>query len=277
MNVFLNQNIKQKLSLVALPCRTDNYIWLLHDGCYAWVVDPGLAAPVMDYIATHGLILADILITHHHHDHVGGIAELMPLCQGQVIGASARIDGLTQNLIAPACLTLSFSDIDVQMIPTFGHTYDHVSYLLLNAMDSPLLFCGDTVFSAGCGRLFDGSIEQLFESFTCLMGLPDDTMIACAHEYTSANLAYALAIDSSHTPTSVHNNQVKYTLSRGGYSLPTTLRLEKQINPYMRCIEFDHAWVSKLTEFAQRRGILNPRIQTPLDAFTLCRLLKNTF
>lgn len=277
MNEPAQMTSKPRLKLVALPCLTDNVAWLLHDAHHAWAVDPTLAAPIADYIAAHDLILADILITHHHHDHVGGIAGLAPLCQGRIIGASQRILGLSENLTAPASFRLSFCGAQVHMLPTFGHTFDHVSYYLPDALDVSLLFCGDTIFSAGCGRLFDGTIEQLFETFTRLMALPDDTIIACAHEYTAANLAYALAIDSTHTPTLVHNNQVKYTLSHGGMSLPTTLHLEKQINPYMRCIEFEAAWVLKLTEFAQRRGVLSPKIQTPLDAFTLCRLLKNTF
>lgn len=264
-------------TLKILPCRTDNYIWLFHNSSHAWVVDPSLAAPVQDYIAQHGLILADILITHHHFDHVEGIKDLLPLLQGRVIGSSQRIHELTENLIAPCHFKLSFIDAEIQMMPTHGHTYDHISYYLADLLGEPILFCGDTIFSAGCGRLFDGNIEQLFHSFNDLMKLPSNTRIACAHEYTLANLAFALAIDSAHPATQQHNIQVKYALARGLPSLPSTLAIEKCINPYMRCIEFDPAWIDALTEFASRRGATNVDIRSPLDAFTLCRQLKNTF
>ena len=264
-------------TLKILPCRTDNYIWLIHNAHHAWVIDPSLAAPVQDYIAQHGLILADILITHHHHDHVGGIAGLLPLLTGRVIGSSNRIPALTENLSPPTELTLSFSDMRVQMLATHGHTYDHVSYFLPDVFERPVLLCGDTIFSAGCGRIFDGNCEQYVETYTRLMQLPDNTLIACAHEYTEANLAYALAIDSTHPPTLTYNNEVKYARARGEPSVPSTLAREKQINPYMRCLTMDAAWIDALTEFALRRGEVDVDIRSPLDAFTLCRRLKNQF
>ena len=265
------------LTLKPIPCRQDNYIWILHDTRYAWVIDPSLAAPVRDYIAQHGLILIDILITHHHYDHVEGIDELLPLLKGHVIGASQRIPQLTDILPSPAKFKLNHSEIDVELISTFGHTYDHVSYYLPNALPQPLLFCGDTIFSAGCGRLFDGTIEQLFDTFQRLMQLPDNTLIACAHEYTLSNLEYALAIDPGSEPTQNYNNQVKYARARDQPSLPSHLALEKSINPYMRCVAFESEWISHLTEFAVRRGVSEVSIQTPFDAFKLCRVLKNTF
>lgn len=264
-------------TLHLLPCRTDNYIWLIHNARHVWVIDPSLAAPVLDYISQHDLILADILITHHHHDHVEGIAELLPHLTGRVIGSSQRIPTLTENLTAPTELMLSFSDLRVQMLATHGHTYDHVSYFLPDAFEHPVLFCGDTIFSAGCGRIFDGDNAQYVETYSRLMQLPEDTLIACAHEYTEANLKYALAIDSSHACTLAYNNEVKYARARGKPSLPSTLAREKSINPYMRCLTMEAAWVDALTEFALRRGEMDVRIRSPLDAFTLCRKLKNQF
>ena len=172
---------------------------------------------------------------------------------------------------------LSFSDLRVQMLATHGHTYDHVSYFLPDAFEHPVLFCGDTIFSAGCGRIFDGDNAQYVETYTRLMQLPEDTLIACAHEYTEANLKYALAIDSSHACTLAYNNEVKYARARGKPSLPSTLAREKSINPYMRCLTMEAAWVDALTEFALRRGEMDVRIRSPLDAFTLCRKLKNQF
>ncbi|TDR30192.1 hydroxyacylglutathione hydrolase [Hydromonas duriensis] len=263
--------------LFPIPCRDDNYTWIIHNQKHAWVIDPSLSEPVDAYLTQHQLILADILVTHHHYDHIEGIRGLLPLLQGRVVGGSQRIRELTEVWGAPASFELSCSNMRVQMLATPGHTYDHVAYFLDNGVEQPVLFCGDTIFSAGCGRVFDGTIEELFCSFTRLIQLPEDTRIACAHEYTLANLDYALAIDSSHDATVSYHNEVKYARQRNMPSLPTHLGLEKRINPYMRCIAFESNWVAALTEFAMRRGEKNVRIDSPLDAFTLCRKLKNNF
>lgn len=261
------------LMIKALPCRQDNYIWLLHDAQHAWVIDPSLAEPVLDYLELHGLVLVDILITHHHFDHVTGIAGLLPILKGRVIGASLRIDELTDVLPAPSHFKLGNSEIAVELIPTHGHTYDHVSYYVPCALARPILFCGDTIFSGGCGRLFDGTIEQLFDSFVRLMGSSDDTLIACAHEYTLSNLRFALAIDDV---PSRYNTQVQALRADNQPSLPTTLAVEKSINPYMRCVAFEPLWIEQLTRFARLHGVQDD-IHTPLDAFRVCRRLKDGF
>ena len=155
---------KPHYELIALPARSDNYIWLIRNQTHAWVVDPSLAEPVRDYIAQHGLTLADLLITHHHYDHVDGIVELAPWVQGRIIGDSERIHGLTERLHAPTEFTLSFSDVHAQVLSTPGHTYDHVSYYCPHLLQTPVLFCGDALFSAGCGRIFDGTMAQAFET-----------------------------------------------------------------------------------------------------------------
>ncbi len=271
--------------LIALPCRTDNYIWLIRNNTHAWVVDPSLAQPVRDYIAQHGLILADILITHHHHDHIDGIAELAPLVAGDIIGDSQRIAGLTRIIHAPATFTLSMSDIEVQMLATPGHTHDHVSYHCPHLMQTGVLFCGDTLFSGGCGRVFDGTMRQLYESISQFLQLPDATQIACAHEYTAANLRFALAIQNQHLPTQNHLNQVKCLLEQGRPSLPSTLTIEKQINPYCRAIlrPDDAQWIEQLAQFAQAyassdRVLAASRCVEPaFELFSICRELKNQF
>ena len=273
--------------LIALPCRTDNYIWLIRNDTHAWVIDPSLAAPVCDYIAQHGLILADILITHHHYDHVEGIAELTPLVTGRIIGDSERIAGLTERVRAPCTLILSHSDIVMQVLETAGHTFDHISYYCPHLLQTGVLFCGDTLFSGGCGRVFDGTMQQLFDSFKRIMQLPDATQIACAHEYTEANLNFALTIQSSHLPTQNHLNQVKYARANGWASLPTTLAIEKQINPYCRAIERpdDADWVAGLMALAAQKpqivdAMAAHQIKTEGSAFalfSLCRELKNQF
>ena len=270
--------------LIALPCRTDNYIWLIHNDTHAWVIDPSLAAPVRNYIVRHNLILADILITHHHHDHVEGISELAPLVTGRIIGDSERISGLTERVHAPCQLILSHSDIIVQVLPTAGHTFDHVSYYCPHLLQTGVLFCGDTLFSGGCGRIFDGTLQQLFDSFKRIMQLPDETQIACAHEYTEANLNFALAIQSSHLPTQNHLNQVKYARTNGWASLPSTLAVEKRINPYCRAIMApqDSDWKAGLkalaAQYAPDLGTIDVSEEDlAFSLFSLCRALKNRF
>jgi hydroxyacylglutathione hydrolase len=271
--------------LIALPCRTDNYIWLIRNATHAWVIDPSLAEPVRDYISQHGLILADILITHHHHDHVGGIAELSPWVTGRIIGDSERIAGLTENIHAPCSLKLSNSDIVMEVLATAGHTFDHISYYCPHLLQTGVLFCGDTLFSAGCGRIFDGSMQQLFDSFVRIMQLPNETQIACAHEYTEANLDFALAIQAAHLPTQNHLNQVKYARANGMASLPSTLAIEKQINPYCRAIAHpdDTDWVAGLKALASKHAHTLGKMDatnfedSAFELFSLCRLLKNGF
>lgn len=277
--------------LIALPARTDNYIWLIRNQTHAWVVDPSLAQPVRDYIVQHDLILADLLITHHHYDHVEGIAELTPLVQGRIIGDSERIDGLTERIHAPTQITLSFSDIRVQVLATPGHTYDHISYYCPHLLQNPVLLCGDALFSSGCGRVFDGTMAQAFDTVAQFLQLPDDTLIACAHEYTLSNLAFAQQIQSAHEATQAYLNQVKYARERGLPSLPSRMAVEKAVNPFCRAVQMreptaaaDTDWIHGLNRLAQEAG-LNPTPAEPnqhmtrdewaLSLFTLCRELKN--
>ncbi len=280
--------------LIALPARSDNYIWLIRNQTHAWVVDPSLAEPVRDYIAQHGLILADLLITHHHYDHVEGITELTPLIQGRIIGDSERIHGLTERIHAPTALTLSLSDIHAQVLRTPGHTYDHISYYCPHLLQTPVLFCGDALFSAGCGRIFDGTMVQAFETIEQFIQLPDETLIACAHEYTLSNLDFALRIQSTHEATQAYLNQVKYARERGLPSLPSSIGLEKRINPFCRAVSIgmsteppDTAWIEGLNHLALGLGLPavaldhadlsepSARKALALALFTLCRELKN--
>ena len=285
---------KPHYELIALPARNDNYIWLIRNPTHAWAVDPSLAEAVRDYIAQHDLTLADLLITHHHYDHVEGIAELTPLVQGRIIGDSERIHGLTERVHAPTEFTLSFSDIRTQVLSTPGHTYDHVSYYCPHLLQTPVLFCGDALFSAGCGRIFDGTMAQAFETIEQFIQLPDETLIACAHEYTLSNLDFALRIQSAHEDTQAYLNQVKYARERGLASLPSSIGLEKRINPFCRAVRIglsteplDTAWIEALNHLAQSVQLPavslanvdtrepNARKALALALFTLCRELKN--
>ena len=282
--------------LIALPARSDNYIWLFHNQTHAWVIDPSLAEPVRHYIAQHQLILADILITHHHYDHVEGIAELAPLVQGQIIGDSDRIDGLTQRIHAPTTISLSFTHETMQMLTTPGHTYDHVSYYSPHLLQTPVLFCGDALFSAGCGRIFDGTVQQAFDTMLTFLRLPDETLVACAHEYTLSNLAFALRIQKAHPATQHYLNQVKCIRATGQASLPSQIGLEKQINPFFRAVQIalthekpDMDWLNGLNQLAAEIKLQpvswkayedrwdDPAARTDmaLKVFALCRELKN--
>ncbi len=280
--------------LIALPARTDNYIWLIRNQTHAWVVDPSLAEPVRDYIAQHSLILADLLITHHHYDHIEGITELTPLAQGRIIGDSERIHGLTERIHAPTQIQLSFSQASAQILATPGHTHDHVSYYCPHLLQTPVLFCGDALFSAGCGRIFDGTMVQAFDTIEQFTQLPDETLVACAHEYTLSNLNFALRIQSTHEATQAYLNQVKYARECGLPSLPSNIRLEKSINPFCRAVgmamstkSLDTAWIEGLNHLAQSVDLPavslvhvdtsepNARKALALALFTLCRELKN--
>lgn len=292
--------------LIALPARTDNYIWLIRNATHAWVIDPAQAEPVQHYIAQNRLILADLLITHHHNDHTHGIAALTPLVQGRIIGASERIPGLTHRIKTEHTITLSFSTLTTRILHTPGHTYDHICYHIPHLLQTGVLFSGDTLFSAGCGRVFDGTLDQLYQSLEHIMTLPANTHIACAHEYTQANLDFALAIDPTHLPTQQHANQVKYLINQGQPSLPSTLATEQRINPYLRILNMRNRTQDPKEESMQWQNQLLKLSQTQLNQmpasaaqqqlaqcihelthaqphthnralFALCRTLKNHF
>jgi hydroxyacylglutathione hydrolase len=226
------------MKLLALPAFTDNYIWMISDGRQALVVDPGDATPVLQALQDHQLSLAAILVTHRHLDHTGGLAALRPVLQGPVYGPRHEaIDGLDIPVGEGdrfEALGLQFETWD-----TPGHTAGHVSYLALPAQGMPwpqtLVFCGDTLFSAGCGRLFDGTAEQLLHSLDRLAALPADTWLCPTHEYTVSNLRFASAADPGNPDVAEALNQSLALRARGEFTLPTQVARERQINPFLRC------------------------------------------
>jgi len=212
---------------------TDNYIWCLHDGDTAWVVDPGDAAPVIGFLEAHKLRLEGILITHHHPDHTGGILELqrryaLATTYGPFNSAIAGIDHPLREGDSAAALGMDFTVLEVP-----GHTLDHIAYFTLNSV-SPLLFCGDTLFSAGCGRLFEGSAPQLYHSLQKFMQLPETTKIYCTHEYTQSNLRFALAVEPDNLALRRRSEQVSQLRATQQPTLPSTLALELATNPFLR-------------------------------------------
>jgi len=209
---------------------------MLHDGRHAIVVDPGDAQPVFDALAHHKLQLAAILVTHHHADHTGGVAALHAATGAKVWGpARERIPEpftpLVQGDIAQA-LGLRFEVIDVP-----GHTAGHIAYFLPASAKAPVLFCGDTLFSGGCGRLFEGTPAQMLASLDALAALPGDTRVCCAHEYTLANLKFARAVEPGNDELTHYNARCESLRAQGQPTLPSQLAIERRINPFLRSRE----------------------------------------
>ncbi|MFA7292707.1 MAG: hydroxyacylglutathione hydrolase [Rhodocyclaceae bacterium] len=227
------ETLRGRLEVKAIPAFRDNYIWLLRHGRMAVVVDPGDAAPVAQTLAEEGLDLAAILVTHHHADHQGGIAALAERHRPAVYGPGAEsITGLTHPLLGGGTLELPGLQVSARVLAVPGHTHGHLAYLIGHR-----LFCGDTLFGAGCGRLFEGTPEQMAASLQQLAALPDTTEIYCAHEYTEMNLRFALAVEPDNPAVQQRVAEAAATRSRGEPTLPSTLALEKATNPFLRCRE----------------------------------------
>lgn len=260
------------ISVKAIKAFTDNYIWLLQhkDIKQITLVDPGDADVCINYIEQHGLQLANILITHDHSDHIGGLEKLTTYCQehqwpltiyGSKKHTSLNYDVCLEedDVIYMANLDVSFSIIELP-----GHTLDHIAYI-----SDDILFCGDTLFSGGCGRIFSGSAKQLHNSLNKLRQLPERTRVYCTHEYTLANLNFALTIEPYNTELVHYYNQVTNLRDKNLKTLPSSIMLEKKINPFLRCHlpEISHA----VTEFS------NKNLLDELSVFTALRELKDNF
>lgn len=225
------------LQIHSIPAFTDNYFWLIQPDAQTpevFVVDPGAAQPVQAYLQSRQLGLGGILLTHHHKDHIGGAAELARLWQVPVYGPrSPYIPQVTRIVVEGDQLDLGVLKATVWALP--GHTLDHIAYYLEPSDGPPALFSGDTLFAAGCGRLFDGTADLLFASLQKIAALKDETLIYATHEYTLANLEFALFIEPDNQD--LRQRQVDEVLKRrqGFPTLPTRLDLEKRTNPFLRC------------------------------------------
>ena len=219
--------------LIPIPAFADNYLWLLHDGASALIVDPGDAEPVFRTLAQYGLRLESILVTHHHADHTGGVAALR-----QATGA--KVYGPATERIPEPCVPLHEGDtvrtlgLEFQVLDVPGHTAGHIAFYTPDVDSKPLLFCGDTLFSGGCGRLFEGTPAQMLASLDKLAVLPGDTQVCCAHEYTLANLRFAMAVEPDNAALAAYQTQCEQLRANGQPTLPSSVCQEIQINPFLR-------------------------------------------
>jgi hydroxyacylglutathione hydrolase len=219
-----------------IPAFRDNYFWLLARGTRAVVVDPGAAAPVQQALSTRGLALETILVTHHHADHTGGVAELAAGTGAQVF-TPAREDIATGTVRAHRLRegdAITVLDLPMQVIDVPGHTAGHIAYY---AQDLNALFCGDTLFAGGCGRLFEGTPVQMLDSLQKLARLPGTTQVYCAHEYTLANLRFALAVEPDNLRLQQRQRACVAQREHGLPTVPSTLDEELATNPFLRVDE----------------------------------------
>lgn len=221
------------MTLHPIPAFSDNYIWLLYHAGQAWAVDPGDAAPVLAYLQQHQLQLQGIVLTHHHADHVGGVQELREATGAAVYGpAFETLPDPVQRLGGGDSVTLLGHRFDVLDVP--GHTSGHIAYHCADWDGAPLLFCGDTLFSGGCGRIFEGTPAQMLASLDALAALPDTTRVCCTHEYTLSNLRFALAVEPGNADLVAYEQACQQLRAADQPTLPSTLGLERRINPFLR-------------------------------------------
>lgn len=244
---------EQPLTVIPVPAFKDNYLWLLvrgnesgQVGGNAVVVDPGDAPPVEAALARHGLRLRAILLTHHHADHVGGVQALIDARRGEDLAvygpAGESIDGVTRTVRDGDCIVLDALGISFDVIDVPGHTRGHIAYYggpehLSKGDGDPLVFCGDTLFAAGCGRLFEGTPQQMHASLSKLAALPSNTRVYCAHEYTLANLRFARTVEPGNPALIARERGAIATRERGAATLPSTIGLERATNPFLRSDE----------------------------------------
>jgi hydroxyacylglutathione hydrolase len=247
---------------------SDNYIWLIDSPAAPGqmvAVDPGEASPVIDELKRSGSSLAAILLTHHHPDHIGGVAELLRHWPASVIGPDdPRIALKTRAVKDKERCDLKELGLSFETLQVPGHTVSHIAFWGHGA-----LFCGDTLFSAGCGRMFEGTPTQMNASLDRLRNLPPDTQVFCGHEYTAANLRFALTVEPDNSDALDYQGEVQRIRAAGNPSLPSTLSLEIRVNPFLRC---DIPSVAAAAE-----AHAGKKLREPSEVFAVLRAWKDQF
>ena len=251
--------------VVPLRAFSDNYVWTIRDGKKAAVVDPGDAQPVTDYLKRGKLELVAIINTHHHADHVGGNAALLKQWKVPVFGpADERIAEVTDRMKDGTRCTLPHFGIEFQVSEIPGHTRSHIAF-----HGAGMLYCGDTLFAAGCGRLFEGTPRQMHESLSRLMKLPDDTKVYCGHEYTVSNIKFARAVEPDSAALQALEARAQTQRSQDVPTLPSTIGQEKATNPFVRVRE--PAVIAAASKRAGRQ------LSDPVEVLATLREWKNSF
>jgi hydroxyacylglutathione hydrolase len=252
-------------AIIPIPAFADNYIWLVREGGVVAVVDPGDAAPVIAHLEREGLTLAAILATHHHGDHVGGIRDLLARWPVPVFGpAREAIPGRTHALAEGESIVVPGIGLALSVLDIPGHTAGHIAYV-----GERIVFCGDTLFAAGCGRLFEGTPAQMVSSLDKLSALPEATRVYCGHEYTLANLRFALAVEPGRAALLERQAREQTKRERGQPTLPSTIGEEHATNPFLRTGE------ATLRAAAERRA--GRALVGRVGVFAELRAWKNSF
>ncbi|SPB18756.1 hydroxyacylglutathione hydrolase [Caballeronia novacaledonica] len=270
-----NLPVQDALEYVPVPAFEDNYIWLVSDSRDAVVVDPGDAAPVEAYLARRGWRLTAILLTHHHQDHVGGVKALLDSRSAEggvpVYGpAGERIEHLTERVAGGDSVRIAHPALELSVIDVPGHTAGHIAYFQAgDPRGTPHLFCGDTLFASGCGRLFEGTPQQMLSSLDALAALPENTQVHCAHEYTLSNIKFARACEPDNAALLRWSEDAQSLRAAGKPTLPTTIGHEKAVNPFLR------------SDVPAIHAILSSQFGAPvsdrLEAFRMMRGWKDKF
>ena len=261
------------LNIYPIPAFRDNYIWIIQNAEHAVVVDPGDAFPVLDYLQSNKLQLDAILITHHHSDHTGGNLTLIDRFNVPVYGPSEEnISTVTHPVQEGDTVHLATLPLTLEVINIPGHTRGHVAYFGSSQQSQPgknILFCGDTLFASGCGRVFEGTPQQMYCSLQKLANLPDNTLVYCAHEYTLSNINFARTVEPNNIDLQKREHRVTQLRSENIPTLPTSIATEKSCNPFLRC---------HLSEIIQAACLYaEKKLEQPVEVFAALREWKNNF